>query len=152
MASDAETPESCDLRELCGLLDSMAAHLVTAASKRCRSCAGSSEMAILGLLSADGRNTMKVVGAELELPRSTVTTSVDRLEKKGQVERSAQPGDRRSIALNITPLGNATLDGRSAPRETEHLASHIADTLSSVELRELLRLLHKSVTHDNPSQ
>jgi DNA-binding MarR family transcriptional regulator len=44
-------------------------------------------------------------GAELGLPRSTITNLVDRLERAGLVARAASPSDRRVTLVHLTGAG-----------------------------------------------
>jgi DNA-binding MarR family transcriptional regulator len=59
--------------------------------------------------------------------RSTLTSIVDRLEKRGLVERTIHPDDRRSFMLKLT-------------REGAVLARRIRTTLERLEARVLERL------------
>lgn len=43
------------------------------------------------------------IAASLRLTSGSVTALLDRLEKKGLVERSRDPDDRRGVRVNITP-------------------------------------------------
>ena len=45
------------------------------------------------------------IRAELRLPQSTLTSAVNRLEKRGLVRRVISPRDRRSYGLALTPKG-----------------------------------------------
>src|SRR5947209_19853691 len=46
----------------------------------------------------------------LEIPRSTATGVVDRLEERGLVERAFDPVDRRVINIRVTARGLAALE------------------------------------------
>lgn len=58
------------------------------------------------LAAADGEGvTPKQAGEYLELSTGAMTSLVDRLEKRGHLERRPNPEDRRSILLHLTPSG-----------------------------------------------
>ncbi|MCC8907349.1 MULTISPECIES: MarR family winged helix-turn-helix transcriptional regulator [unclassified Curtobacterium] len=59
------------------------------------------------LASADGEGiTPKQAGEYLELSTGAMTSLIDRLEKRGHIERRPNPDDRRSILLHLTPSGS----------------------------------------------
>src|SRR5215217_5808053 len=55
------------------------------------------------LLRADGPVTPTEIATMTELPTSTVTRVVSRLEAAGFVKRSADPNDRRSVIVTAVP-------------------------------------------------
>jgi DNA-binding MarR family transcriptional regulator len=67
-----------------------------------------------------------------------VTRLVDRLEKRGLVERDRSAADRRLSLTRITPEGVALL-ARMEPRLAEH-EKHLAERLSLRDRRELSRI------------
>jgi DNA-binding MarR family transcriptional regulator len=67
-----------------------------------------------------------------------VTRLVDRLERRGLVERDRSAADRRLSLTRITPAGLALLE-RMRPRlDEEH--RHLAERISHADQRELSRL------------
>jgi len=60
---------------------------------------------VLGILRDHGRMSPSEIGDRLTVTRATVTGVVDSLERRGFVRRSANPADRRSLIVEITPLG-----------------------------------------------
>lgn len=52
-----------------------------------------------------GAKTMSEVAAALEITMGTLTTAVDKLIKKGYLERSRGSLDRRIVNINLTPRG-----------------------------------------------
>ncbi len=52
-----------------------------------------------------GSKTMSEVAAELEITMGTLTAAVDKLIKKGYVERSRSNTDRRIVNVNLTKRG-----------------------------------------------
>lgn len=52
-----------------------------------------------------GSKTMSEVSAALEITMGTLTTAVDKLIKKGYMERSRSTTDRRIVNINLTKRG-----------------------------------------------
>lgn len=64
-----------------------------------------SEINALGNL-ADGRGrTVTELGAEVGVRPTTLTSVLDRLERRGWLSRAAHPQDRRKVVLQLTPSG-----------------------------------------------
>ena len=66
---------------------------------------GASELAALEHLEAAGPMTPGQLGGRLSMSPGAVTALVDRLEKRGHVERLPNPEDRRSALLRQTEKG-----------------------------------------------
>ena len=64
---------------------------------------------VLGILRDHGPMSPSTLGERLIVTRATVTGLVDSLEQHGFVRRSANPTDRRSLVVQITPAGHAVL-------------------------------------------
>ena len=64
-----------------------------------------SELAALEHLQAAGPMTQKHLGERLSMSPGAVTAMIDRLERRGYVERIPNPEDRRSALVNITKAG-----------------------------------------------
>jgi DNA-binding MarR family transcriptional regulator len=60
---------------------------------------------VLGILRDGGPMPPSVLSERLIVTRATVTGVVDSLERNGFVRRSANPTDRRSLLVEITPAG-----------------------------------------------
>lgn len=61
---------------------------------------------------ADGRaRTVSELGADIGSRPTTVTSVLDRLERRGLIRRGARPGDRRVVVVELTPSGQ-TVAGR----------------------------------------
>lgn len=83
-----------------------------------------SEINALGNL-ADGRaRTVSELGVAAGTRPTTLTSVLDRLERRGHITRSTRPGDRRAVLVELTP------SGRQA-------AQMIGQTLSDLERRAL---------------
>ena len=64
---------------------------------------------ILGILRDRGPMSPSELGDRLTVTRATVTGVLDSLERRGFVRRSANPADRRSLVVEITPAGRTVL-------------------------------------------
>ncbi len=123
------------------------AELVSHASRRLRR-GTSSQLAPLGLTMAQSRVLRLVAGAPLRMadiagrmdvvPR-TVTPMVDDLASAGLVTRRADPDDRRSLLVALTPAGRRLLDRLDTARRQS--AEDIFGALSERERKELFVLL-----------
>lgn len=75
-----------------------------------------------------------LVAATAQRP-STLTGVLDRLERRGLIERAANPADRRSVLVRLTPEGRT-----QAARVTEAYAA-LEQRLPAGDLRRLLAAL-----------
>jgi DNA-binding MarR family transcriptional regulator len=66
-------------------------------------------------IGADGPLTPTAMAELLDLPLSTVTFRVRRLERRGHAERVDNPADGRSFLIRLTPDGRALLN-KARPR------------------------------------
>jgi DNA-binding MarR family transcriptional regulator len=64
-----------------------------------------SELAALEHLQAAGAINQKRLGEQLSMSPGAITAMIDRLERRGYVERIPNPEDRRSALVNITKTG-----------------------------------------------
>jgi len=64
---------------------------------------------VLGLLRDHGAMSPSELGDRLIVTRATVTGLLDSLERHGFVSRTANPVDRRSLVVDITPAGRTVL-------------------------------------------
>jgi MarR family transcriptional regulator, organic hydroperoxide resistance regulator len=70
---------------------------------------------------ADTRTVRELVEATAQRP-STLTGVLDRLERRGLIERTANPADRRSVLVRLTPDGHTH-------------AARVADAFTTLERR-----------------
>lgn len=68
------------------------------------------EFAVLELLYHKGDQPIQMIGKRILIASSSITYVVDKLEKKGYVERIHCPTDRRVIFASLTDSGRALLD------------------------------------------
>jgi MarR family transcriptional regulator, organic hydroperoxide resistance regulator len=73
---------------------------------------------------ADGRGrTVSELGAAAGTRPTTLTSVLDRLERRGHITRGARPGDRRAVLIELTPSGQwAATTIRQAIADLEHRA------------------------------
>jgi DNA-binding MarR family transcriptional regulator len=73
---------------------------------------------------ADGRGrTVSELGAAAGTRPTTLTSVLDRLERRGHITRGARPGDRRAVLIELTSSGQrAATTIRQAIADLEHRA------------------------------
>ncbi|HEY1478642.1 MAG TPA: MarR family transcriptional regulator [Gaiellales bacterium] len=98
-----------------------------------------SELNLIACLSPEGPRRIGEVIADTAQRPSTVTGILDRLERRGLVERSLDPGDRRSFRAALTPEGVAVR--RKVLAGYERVA---ARTKGSADFRSVLRALGRT--------
>lgn len=78
------------------------------------------EAVLLARLAIDGPLSMNAVRTALGIEKSTATSLVDRLQRRGVVERKPHPVDGRSLVVHLTRSGKA-------------LARRVANALQAVD-------------------
>ena len=98
---------------------------------------------VLNLIdAAEGRSQQEIAKA-VQAPPSRMVGFVDELERRGLVERRADPKDRRVRALHLTAAGREALArGREVARRHEE---ELTQGMSEVEQEQLVGLLRKVV-------
>lgn len=76
------------------------------------------------------------------LSQSSLSRLVERLEKRGLVERMAAPDDGRGVLLKLTDEG-AALQKEIGREHVRDIAELVGPALTAAEQRELLRLTEK---------
>ena len=103
------------------------------------------DFSILEALLHKGPLTINSIGEKILLTSGSMTTAVDRLQKRNLVERVRDPADGRRFYLYLTKAGLKLI--RSAYRNhSENLAAIFA-CLADEEREELARLLKKVGSH-----
>jgi len=113
---------------------------VTRTARKLRQEAGSqltpSTAAALASVERRGPLTPSELAAIEGIQRPTATRVIARLEEAGLLVRAADPGDRRSSLVSVTPEGRALLR-RARNRKTAYLAHRMrhlpADDLAALE-------------------
>ena len=104
-----------------------------------------SDFAILEALLHKGAQPIHVIGKKILLTSGSLTTAVDRLEKKALVERRWEHDDRRVCEVHLTPNGRRLI-ARAFRDHAAALESATAGVNPS-ERRQLLGLLKKLGFH-----
>lgn len=99
------------------------------------------ELDLVALLTSSGPTSVKSLVADLQLPRSTMTAIVDRLEERGLVLRHPNPTDRRSVILEATPQAAEALIRYRKGVMT--LVEHIKRVLNEDEAQAFARSIQK---------
>ena len=90
------------------------------------------EAHVLAFLHVARRARVGELHAEFGHRRSTLTSVLDRLERRGIITRATDPGDRRSVTVALTGAG-ATL----AHKVFDTLAAFEAEALRKVSLKDI---------------
>jgi MarR family transcriptional regulator, 2-MHQ and catechol-resistance regulon repressor len=97
---------------------------------------GLSDFAILEILLNKGSLPINVIGSKILLTNGSMTTAVDRLEKKKLVKRVAHETDRRTKLVALTAKGRALIE----PVFLEH-ATVIEQATNGLTYAEKLQLI-----------
>lgn len=84
------------------------------------------------------------IGRRLQIDRATVMAIVNRLQKRGLVERGRSASDKRRQTLHMTPLGHETLVGaRECILDHERWLKARFSSAEVADLIEMLRRIHQ---------
>jgi len=95
-------------------------------------------------IGADGPLTPTALAEILDLPLSTVTFRVKRLERRGHAERIDNPADGRSFLIRLTPGGRSLLN-KARPRfrsYAEAVEARLGSSKTSALRQGLIELRH----------
>jgi MarR family 2-MHQ and catechol resistance regulon transcriptional repressor len=102
---------------------------------------GLTDFAVLEALLHKGPLAVNAIGRKVLLTSGSITTAIDRLEKRGLVERRGDPEDRRSRIVHLTEEGRSLI----ACAFERHAAKleELAGVLSRDERADLVRTARK---------
>jgi DNA-binding MarR family transcriptional regulator len=100
------------------------------------------EINVLACLTETERPTVRLLGDATAQRPSTLTGVLDRLERRRLVERRANPADRRSTLVVLTPAGRAA--ARKVANAYERVAARVP-ARTAREAERLLRVLETSL-------
>jgi len=103
---------------------------------------GGSDFAVLEALLHKGPLPVNEIGKKVLLTSGSMTVAVDRLEKKGLVERRAHGTDRRARIVHLTKEGKKLIT-RAYTRHAADLEQLMSASLTTTERAALIRLLKK---------
>ncbi len=101
----------------------------------------STEFAVLELLYHKGRQPIQKIGQKILLRSGSMTYVVDKLEKRGLLERVFCEEDRRITYMSITPAG-VELMSAIFPEHADHIHS-IMSALTEEEQEQAIELIRK---------
>jgi DNA-binding MarR family transcriptional regulator len=90
--------------------------------------------ALANLADGQGR-TVSELGAAVGARPTTLTSVLDRLERRGHITRGTRPGDRRAVLIELTPSGRltaATIRQSIADLERRALGDLPADAITAL--------------------
>lgn len=96
---------------------------------------------ILELLYNKGPQTIQKISETFSIPSGSITYVVDKLEKKGYVERLPIPGDRRKTNVSMTSVGQDYFD-TIFPKHVQTISDNLS-FVTDEEKIELIVLLKK---------
>jgi DNA-binding MarR family transcriptional regulator len=106
------------------------------------------EISILSIIEHNPDVILKDISGILEIPGSTLTNAIDRLEKRGLIRRTISKRDRRSFGLELTEDG--ILAQIEHQKNEAILWQKVLGSFDTKEERqELIRLLGKLVANLN---
>lgn len=78
--------------------------------------------------------TLTNIAERLQLKHNSIVELVDRCVDRGLVFRAADPNDRRTVVVRLTPLGEATLEKLAAlfQKQVRHLAPELVSVLQAL--------------------
>ena len=94
-----------------------------------------------------GPTPVNTIGGKIRLKSGSMTPAVDRLERRGLVERQAHPNDRRVCLVALTPKGRALIERAWDDHVTvlERAMSVLSDS-ERATLIDLLQRVEKNAT------
>lgn len=100
-----------------------------------------SDFAVMECLFHRGSQTINAIGAKVSLTSGSITTAVDRLERRGFVERQNSDEDRRAKVVVLTKEGRKVIQAAFEKHQVD--MEKMAAPLSISERQTLLKLLKK---------
>jgi MarR family 2-MHQ and catechol resistance regulon transcriptional repressor len=102
---------------------------------------GLSDFGVLEVLFHRGPKPVNEIGEKVNLTSGSITAAVDRLEKKGLVERRNDPGDRRARVVHLTEAGDSLI--RCAFADHSAAMERATSALTPEEREQAINLMRK---------
>jgi DNA-binding MarR family transcriptional regulator len=99
------------------------------------------QLTVVKLLEAFGDLSLSELSDKIRAQNSTVTGIIDRMERESLVTRERSKEDRRVVYIKLTPKGREI--AREIPVEPMEIFKSALETLSSQEIKDLLRIMTK---------
>ena len=103
------------------------------------------EFAVLHHLDAQGAAAQRDLASALRIQPSNIVALLDQLERRGLLQRSPDPVDRRRHRVELTPRGRAAL--KRATLAARAAEADLLAPLSAAERREFRALLVRLTAH-----
>ncbi|MEM8868633.1 MAG: MarR family transcriptional regulator, partial [Verrucomicrobiota bacterium] len=100
-----------------------------------------SDFAVLEFILHKGAQPVNTIGERILLTSGSITTAVQRLEKKGLVRREKSAEDGRVVLVHLTESGRSLIE-ESFAQHAEGL-DHLFETLDPEERAQLAALMRK---------
>ena len=104
------------------------------------------QMFLLYAINNHGVCKLALLAEEMEVKPSAITVMIDRLERSGYVKRTHDTVDRRSVLVEVTPLGKDMLE--KSIQERNDILKHYLVRLEPKEVLMFTELLEKIVNSD----
>lgn len=101
----------------------------------------SPQLLIMQAINNQGEMTMGDLAHEVSLSQATVTTILDRLEKRGLLQRTRGEQDKRRVYAHLTAAGVTIIDQAPTPLQDEFISRF--DRLENQEQTLILRSLQR---------
>ena len=103
----------------------------------------SMEVSIINMVYSTEDIILKEICTQLDIPKSTLTSAIDRLERLNYINRVISSRDRRSYGLKLTEEGYEALNEHLAVERK--LYGYLLNALDTNEERELLMQLFRKI-------
>jgi len=101
------------------------------------------EMGILQAVEMNPNNILKNICDALGLPKSTLTSAINRLENKNYIRKKNVPQDKRSYGLELLDLG---IQAQKEHIEVENeVFRGVLKNLDEIEVDQLIKILRKAL-------
>jgi len=93
---------------------------------------------------------LKDIVARVEVDQGSLSRMVERLMARGWVQRTADPSDRRAVAISLTPIGRSLVPKLAAEADKNDQAFFAG--LSPTEREKLLRTMQKLLAQNHSDE
>lgn len=100
------------------------------------------EIHTIDVIGTEGNRTMGEIAHDLRITVGTLTTAINRLIKKGYVERKRIEEDRRVVLVSLTEKGKEVFDVHSIFHK--EMIDEILEHFNETELETITKGLHKA--------